>query len=135
MKLPRHGQGRTLDVHVAELVAVPLAPEKGIEVPVGEAVDRRGQLALKGEAPHLAVRDDVEPGLLLQGERLVDGRVLHLREAFLGDRAGLELLPGLEQEGRAQQAADDVGAGHEHAPTLEPCGYDPRFAPRRGSRA
>ena len=57
---------------------MPLAPEKGVEIPVREAIDRRGQLALKGEAPHLAVRDDVEPGLLLQGEGLVDGRVLHL---------------------------------------------------------
>ena len=47
----------------------------------------------------------------------------------------IELLPGLQQEGRSQQAADDVGAGHEHAPTLEPRGYDSRFAPRRGSRA
>jgi hypothetical protein len=97
MKLPRHGQGRSLDVHVAQLVAMPLAPEKGVEIPVGEAVDRRGQLALKGEAPHLAVRDDVEPGLLLQGEGLVDGRVLHLREAVPRRWRRFELLPRLEQ--------------------------------------
>jgi hypothetical protein len=135
LKLPRHGQRRTLDGHLAELVASPLAPEKGVEVPVSKPVDGGGELTLKREAAHLSVRDDVEPGLCLQGERLVYGRVLHLRESFLGDLARVELLPGFEQEGRAQQAADDVGAGHKHAPTLEPCRYDSRFAPRRGSRA
>ena len=134
MKLPGHGQGRPLDAHVADLVAVPLAPEKGIDVPVAEAVDGRWELALEGEAAHLTVRHHVEPGLLLEREGLVHGSVLDFPEALLADLAGLEPRAGFEEGFRAQKAADDVGAGREHGLTLRPRGYHSDFAPRRGSR-
>jgi hypothetical protein len=114
---------------------VPLAPEERVDVPLPEAFDCRGHLALEGEAPHLAVRHHIEPGLLLEREGRVDRFVLCLLEGGLRERARLELLPRLEQERRPEEAADDIGTSQEHMVTLDPYGYDSRFAPRRGSRA
>ena len=83
-----------------------LAPEEGVEVPVAEAVDRLDHLALEREAAHLAVRDDVEPGLGLAAERLVDGRVLGVR----GSRRDLPPARGL-------RAARPGGAGCRRRPS------------------
>src|SRR5262245_40358836 len=132
MKLPGHGQGRALDVHVPDLLAVPLAPEECVDVPVAEALDGGGHLALEGEAAHLAVRHHVEAGRFLERERLVDCRVLSLIEGGLCEGARLELFPRFEQGRGPQQAADDVCAGQEHETTLEAGGYHSRFASRRG---
>ena len=77
-------------------------------------VDRGRELALEREPAHLAVRDDVEPGVLLQRERFVDGPVLDLLEGGVRELAGFEPPPCLEQSGRSEEAADDVGASVEH---------------------
>ena len=113
------GDRRSLDVHLAELVRLPLAPEKGVQVPFAEPVDCLGQLALEREPAHLAVRDDVEPGLLLEAERRVDGCVLHALELGRRQLTGLPLLARFQQLGRPEQAADDVAASREHAATLD----------------
>src|SRR5205823_6185875 len=43
-KLPDHRKRRPLDAHLAELAALPIAPEERVEVPVAEAVDGRREL-------------------------------------------------------------------------------------------
>src|ERR1051325_4966066 len=133
MKSPGHGERRALDVHVSELVAVPVAPEERVHVPVAEAVDRGRKLALEGEAPHLSVGDHVKAGLLLKPQRPVDGIVLDSLERGRIELAGLHTLLGVEERRWTQQAADDVRAGHEHAPTLRLRRYDSVLASRRGS--
>ena len=117
------GDRRSFDVHLAELVRLPLAPEEGVQIPVAEPVDGLGQLALEREPAHLAVRDDVEAGLLLEAERRVDGCVLHPLELGRRERADLPLLARFQQLGRPEQAADDVAASREHAATLCAAGY------------
>ena len=111
---------RPIDVHLAELVRVPLAPEERVEVPLAEPFDRLRHLALEGEATHLAVRDDVEPGLLLQAKRGVDGGVLDPFELGGRQQAAVASLAGLEQISGPEQAADDVGPGLDHRATLCP---------------
>ena len=73
---PSTAIGGRSTLHLAELAALPLAPEKGVQVPVAEALDRLGHLALERETPHLAVGDDVDARVLLEPKRLVDGGVL-----------------------------------------------------------
>ncbi len=77
-KLPLHGDRRPLDLHLAELAALPLPPQERVEIPLAEPLDRLGHLALEREPAHLAIRDDGHPRLLLEPERGVDGRVLRL---------------------------------------------------------
>jgi hypothetical protein len=94
---------------------VPLAPEEGVDVPLAEPLHGGRQLALEGESAHLAVRDDLEPGVLLELEHLVHGAVLDALELCPGQLARLEALARLEQRRRTQEASDDVGSGCEHA--------------------
>ena len=61
---------------VADVVAVPVAPQVGLEGDVAEAVDGVGQAALERQPAHLAVGDDVDAGGLLQLDGGVDGAVL-----------------------------------------------------------
>jgi hypothetical protein len=97
---------------------VPLAPEERVEIPGAEALHRGRKLALEREPAHLAVRDDVEAGVLLQRERVVDRTVLDLLERRVRERAAVEALTRLEQLRRPQKAAHDVGSGQEHADSL-----------------
>jgi hypothetical protein len=44
---------------------MPLTPQKRIKVPAPKTLHRLGHLALEGEAPHFAVRDNFKAGLFL----------------------------------------------------------------------
>ena len=106
--------GRSLGRAVADVVAVPVAPEVGLERHLAEAVHGVGQPALEREAAHLAVGHDLDPRLLLEAHRRVDGPILcHLQ---LGRRrlTAVEPLPDLEQLGRPQQAPHHIGVGRDH---------------------
>ena len=96
------------------LVAVPLAPQVGVQGHLAEALDRIRQAALEGQAAHLAVGHHIQPGLLLQGHGGVHRRVLDPLELGRLELALLEPLPGVEQRLRAEQAADHVGVGGDH---------------------
>ena len=113
-----HRDRRALDDHVAQLLRVPLAPEKRVEVPLAEAIHGGRHLALEGEPAHLAVGDHVETGVRLQREGRVDGAVLDRLELRAGEAAGRQALLRLQQLGRPEQAADHVGSSFEHAGRL-----------------
>ena len=121
-QLPLHRDRRALDLHLAELAALPLAPEERVEIPVPEALDRLGHLALEREPAHLAVRNDGHPRLLLEPERGVDSGVLRQLEPSRVELPSLEPLARVEQFRRPEQAADDVRARLEHAATVCDCG-------------
>ena len=90
----------------------------------GHAVDAIDEARPVRGAAELAVGDRFEPGLLLQRHRVADGAVLDRLELVVGETV---LAPGavrLAQLGRAQQAADVIGAerragiGPGHGPML-----------------
>src|SRR5436309_6012492 len=125
---------RPFDAKLTELVALPLAPEERVEVPLGEALDGRGELALKRESAHLAVGDDRKACLRLELEGVVDRLVLDPLE-----RGGCQLPVGelplrCEQVGRAKKTADDVRSRVEHALTLWTAGR-PAYRRRAGAHA
>ena len=132
MKLFDHSDGGTFDDKLADLVGVPFAPEERIEIPFSEPVHSSRHLTLKGEAAHLAVGDDIEAGVLLQANGLVDGPVLDLLEFVGSEFAGVQTRLSLEELGRAEQASDDVCASLQHRITLVAPRYDLALAPRRG---
>ncbi len=117
-ELPLHGDRRALDPHLAELAALPFAPEKGVEVPISEALDRLGHLALEREPPHLSVGDDVHPCVLLESQSVVDGGVLGLLQLGRAELPLLEPVARGEQLRRPEEAADDVRARLEHGATV-----------------
>ena len=93
---------------------MPLAPEKGIDVPIAKAVDGLNQLTLKREPAHFAIGDHLESRRLLQRDRLIDGTVLdplelRPRHVALGQRR-----PRRQQLGRVEQASDNIGVGGDH---------------------
>jgi hypothetical protein len=61
-------------------------------------------------APELAVGDRLQAGGFLHRDGFTDVAVLDLLQLLSGDFLVLEAFPGLLQFGRAQQAADVVGA-------------------------
>ena len=75
-----------------------------------EALERFDEMAVERIAAHLAVGDDVEPGRLLQRDRLVHGAILDRLEGRRRQLPALELFTRGEEVLRAQEAADDVGA-------------------------
>ena len=107
-ELPLDGQRRPLDLLSPTLVALPVAPEKRVEIPLAEALDRLGHLALERQTPHLAVRHDIETRIRLESESVVDGCVLDLLELGRAQLAARELLARGEQPWRSEEAANDV---------------------------
>src|SRR5581483_1569561 len=105
-----HSERGPVELEVADHVALPVAPEERVEIPLPEAVDRLDHLALEGEAPHLAVRDDVHPGHALSQQHLVDRRVLRGPQLLRVS----ELACG-QQLRRPQQTPDDVRTRVDHA--------------------
>ena len=78
-----------------------------------EALERVDEVAEERVAPQLPVGDDVEPGRLLQPNRLVDGPVLDALELGRGQPTGVEGVASVHQVGGAQEAPDDVAPdGH-----------------------
>ena len=113
-----HGQpGWALGRAVADLgdVGVPLAPQPGVDVHAGEAVDRCRQLALERLAAKLSVGDHRAAGRLLEGDHVHDGGVLHALEFRGLELAGGQTLACGKELRRAQQAADVIGVGGDHA--------------------
>ncbi|MGH9286849.1 MAG: hypothetical protein ACRD0V_00900 [Acidimicrobiales bacterium] len=45
---------------------MPVTPQEGVEIPVGEPVNGRGDLALERHAAHLAIGHDGDACFLLQ---------------------------------------------------------------------
>ena len=69
------------------MTAVPFAPEKRIEVVLGEAVDRGRHLTLERIATHLPIGDDFEADAFLQCDNLVDGTIFRRLELVMLDAA------------------------------------------------
>jgi hypothetical protein len=76
-----------------------------------EALERVDEMTVERVAPQLAVRHDVDPGVLLQPDRLFHGPVLDRLERHGVELAGLGTPPGDRQPARTEQAADDLTAG------------------------
>jgi hypothetical protein len=112
------GDRRTLDALVADLVAVPVAPEQRVEVPVAEALDHLRELALKRQTTHLTVGDHSETGVFLQTDRRLDSCVLHPLELGRTDLTALQALSRLEKPARPEETADDVRARRDHDANL-----------------
>ncbi len=85
LELRADGDRRPFESEVADCVALPLAPEEGVEIPLAEPVHRLDHLALERESPHLTVGDDIHPGFLLAAEHLVDGGVLRGAQLLVAD--------------------------------------------------
>ena len=96
---------------------MPLAPEERVDVPVGEAVDGRRELALEREAAHLPIGHDIESRILLAAQRRVDGCVLDALEAGGRQLSPLQGLLCGEELRRAEETADDI-APRYHVPSL-----------------
>ena len=96
------------------LVAVPVAPEIGLERHLAEALDGVRQPALERQPAHLAVGHDLDAGLLLQRHGRVHRRILDRLELGRRHLAGLEPVPGFEQCRGPQQAADHIGVRCDH---------------------
>ena len=75
-----------------------------------EAVGERDKARPIGRATKFAVGSQTQPDFLLQFHHVADGVVLNLPELRFVDRLRRKLLERLAQRGRAQQAADVVGA-------------------------
>ena len=99
---------------VLESVAVPVAPQEGVEVAATEAVDRFGDLALEGEPAELAVGDDLAARGLLQGDDVIHRRVFARPELVRAQLAGGERFARFQQRLRTQQAAHVVGVDADH---------------------
>jgi hypothetical protein len=70
------------------LVAVPITPEKGVDIPLTKALDGLDHLALERQPSHLAVRHHREAGLFLLGDRFVYGPIPDALVGWSGDLAG-----------------------------------------------
>ena len=106
---------RALEPAVAGVpIAAPVPPQEGVEIEVAEATYRFRQLALEGEATHLSVSNYLQPGLFLKGHGLVDGLVFQRLEGGVGEGGGRQVPTRVEQIGRAEEAADDVGVRGDH---------------------
>ena len=135
-ELPLHGDRRALDPHLAELTALPLAPEKRVQVPVPETLDRLGHLALEREPPHLPVGDDVHARASSWSLRASSTAASSacLSSVASSSPFSKPVARG-EQLRRPQKAADDVRARLEHGATvLRPQRY-PRAWARRARAA
>jgi hypothetical protein len=114
-QLPDHRQVGALDPQIADLVvAVPVAPQEGTEIPAREPVDGRRKLTLERQATHLAIGHDLDARLLLQAQGVVDGIVLDDLEPGGREPSTSELLARLEQARWAKQATDHVAASLHH---------------------
>ena len=102
-----------------EAVAVPVAPQEGVQVPRPESVDRLQDLALEGEPAQLTIGDDFAARLLLERDHVVDRAVLGGLQRCRPDRLVRESLSGLQQPRGPEQATDmvRVDAPHRLLPT------------------
>ena len=69
------------------LLVIPLSPKKSVEVKLAKPSDRRGHLALKRLATHLAIGDDLQTDALLQRDSFIDGAVFYFFELCRSDRS------------------------------------------------
>ncbi len=115
-----HAQiGRSFAAPIADrIVAVPLAPQKRIDVPLPETLHGLGHLALEGQSAHLTIRDHLQARLLLEDDGLIDGAVLDGLEVGLSDTAGRQVLLRFEKLRWPEQAANDVGMCGNHGRSL-----------------
>ena len=98
----------------AAAIAVPVAPQECIDIPVAEPVDSLGHLALEGEPPHFAVGHDVKARSLLQRNGLIDGAILNGLELRVTKTPGHPVVPRFAQCDRPEKTADNVGMCRNH---------------------
>src|SRR5262249_23680665 len=90
--------------------------------------ERFGKVPEKRVAPHFSVGDDVEAGVLLERDRLIDGAIFDLLVSGGRELAAFERLTRVAQVVRTQKAADRVAAwDHAGDPITTSC--------ERGSRS
>jgi hypothetical protein len=77
---------------------------------LGHAVELEDEVHVPRRAAELPIRDGAQAGVLLQPHDVTDGVVLDAAQLVRVHLAGREALPCLQQLGRAQEAADVVGA-------------------------
>jgi hypothetical protein len=94
------------------LVAMPVAPQERIEIPLADALDRLRELALKRQATPLAVGDHAEADVVLQADRRINRRVLDPLEL------GQPISPRLEQLAWPEETANDISARRDHGTNL-----------------
>ena len=123
--------------------------EPGLERPAGVAeLDRdvAGHLGhpaqlvdevhVPGRPAELAVGGGLQADLLLHGHHVGDRLVLHRPQVIGGQAPGREILPGLQQAGRAQQASHVVGterrcSAHQDLPCTRGGGTPREHSPGR----
>ena len=98
----------------AAAIAMPVAPQECIDIPVAEPVDSLGHLALEGEPPHVAVGHDVKARCLLQRNGLIDGAILNGLELRVTKTPGHPVVPRFAQCDRPEKTADNVGMCRNH---------------------
>ena len=91
------------------LRVVPVAPKKSIKPELTKPTDRCRHLTLKRLPPHLAIGNNLQPGIFLQGNRLVDGVILDFLKLRRAESAGGELFLRGKQLRRSQQASHHIG--------------------------
>jgi len=101
---PVHDDG-TIELRLVALVVPERNRPAGAAV---EAFERLDEMAEERVAPHLAIGDDVEAGILLQGDRFVDGPILDALEFRGGQATCFEGRARVLQILRPEQAADDI---------------------------
>ena len=79
-------------------------------VGLGDAAELVDEVHVPGPAAELAVGGRLEADALLRRDGLDDRGVLGLAQLLAADRARGELLAGVQQGRRAQQAPDVIGA-------------------------
>jgi len=108
---PAHARGDCeigpREVHVAR---APVEGHRQLAPLAGEPAEPGEEVHVPGLAAHLAVGDALEPGLLLQTDRVANRRVLGGAERGRAAPTLLALEAQGLQRGRAQQAAHVVGA-------------------------
>src|SRR5712692_2048889 len=77
-----------------------------------KAAHRGAEAVLEIEAPDLAVGNHIKPQALLEAERRAHRLVLDAPERLCAQPAFIELRARLAPDGRAQQAADHIGANY-----------------------
>ena len=93
---------------------MPLPPEKSVDAMLAEASHSLRHLTLEGQPARLSVGDDAEPRFVLKGDGLVHSPILDRLEFLLTHRARADLLPRLQESGRTEQAAHDIGMSGDH---------------------
>lgn len=121
------GGGGELDVPVRAV-----EPDLDLLVRRADPAEPVDEVHVPGRAAELPVGGRPEPGLALHPDHVADGGVLRRGERGRVDAALGAAVPGREQLGRTQQAADMVGAERRGRPHGTGCTFGHGSLPPRG---